>query len=99
MVQNRELQIVFGIRASGGGFIESWGIDALIVAQTALVVASLLEIAVGYALWNSRWLGAVAGFGLFPVSFFLGLGLLLPARLVIDPLRILLLAAARRSLR
>jgi hypothetical protein len=37
MVQNRELPIIFGFRASGGGFIEGWGIDALIIAQALLL--------------------------------------------------------------
>jgi len=96
MVQQRDLPTMFGIRASSGGFIEPWGIDALIVAQTTLVVASLLEIVVGYALWRSQRLGAIGAFGLFPVTFFLGLGLLLPARLVIDPLRLYLVTIARR---
>jgi hypothetical protein len=99
MVQNRELPIIFGIRASGGGFIEGWGIDALIIAQALLLVVSLLEIVAGYVLWKSRRWGAMLGLGLFPVSFVLAIGLLLPAKLVVDPFRVALLLAGWKTLR
>jgi hypothetical protein len=99
MVQNRELPIIFGFRGSGGGFIEGWGIDALIVAQALLLAVSLLEIVTGYVLWKSRRWGATLGLGLFPVSFVLAIGLLLPVRLVIDPLRVALLLAGWKALR
>lgn len=99
MVQNRDLPIIFGIRASGGGFIEGWGIDALIIAQALLLAVSLLEIVTGYVLWKARRWGAMLGLGLFPVSFVLAIGLLLPARLVIDPLRAALLLAWWKTLR
>jgi hypothetical protein len=99
MVQKRELPFVLGFRASGGGFIEGWGIDALIIAQALLLAVSLLEVLTGYALWKSRRWGAVLGLGLFPVSFVLAIGLLLPAKLVIDPLRVALLLAGWKTLR
>jgi hypothetical protein len=99
MVQTRELPIIFGFRASGGGFIEGWGIDALIVAQALLLAVSLLEIVTGYVLWKSRRWGAMLGLSLFPVSFVLAVGLLLPVRLVIDPLRVALLLAGWKALR
>lgn len=99
MIQYRELPIVFGIRALSGGFIEGWGIDALIAAQVLLLVVSVLELVAGPMLWKSRRWGAILAFALFPVSFALGIGLLIPARLILDPLRVALLILGWNTLR
>lgn len=98
IVLNRELPVVFGIRFMGGGFIERWGINALIALGLAWVGIDLLNILTGYWLWNQMKIGGILALVLFPFEMFLAGGFLAVVPIVLFPVRLVLVLVGWSSL-
>jgi hypothetical protein len=88
----------FGFRSHAGPF-EAVGPDGFQVLGWALVVVCLLDALAGIWLWQGRRRGARLGVALTPASLALAMGFAFPFLLAAIPIRLLLVAVARRSLR
>ena len=88
----------FGFRSHSGPF-EAVGPDGFQVLGWTLVVVCLLDALAGIWLWQGRRRGARLGVALTPASLALAVGFAFPFLLAAIPIRLLLVAVARRSLR
>ncbi|MFQ6134263.1 MAG: hypothetical protein ACE5KU_00415 [Nitrososphaerales archaeon] len=99
IIQNRELPVLFGVRLFCCGFIESLGLDAIIVSSLLLVAVSPLEIVAGYWLWKSLKKGGKLGIILLPIEMVFGIGFVDSMILVIGPLKAILIGVGWKTLR
>ena len=99
IIQNRELPTMMGVKALGGGFIETLGTDAIVWSAILFEVVNAAEVVAGYWLWKSRKKGGQLGIALFPFGLFFWLGFALPIPLVIGLLRLVLIAVGWKKLR
>jgi hypothetical protein len=78
LIQHRDLPMIFGFRAYGGGFFEQRGIMTTIPLLIAFLVVNILEVVAGGLLWTGARSGAILGFALLPVGGIFWLGFALP---------------------
>jgi hypothetical protein len=88
----------FGFRSHAGPF-ERLGPEGFTALAWALVVACLLDALAGAWLWQGRRRGARLGLAMTPATLALALGFAFPFLLAALPIRLVLVAAARSSLR
>jgi len=83
----------------GGGFFDTLGLDSEILLILPFMIVSMLELVVGWWLWNSRRSGARLGLILLPVGIVLSVGLVLPIWMLLHPVKLGLLLLKWKSLR
>lgn len=88
----------FGFRSHAGPF-EAVGPEGFQVLGWTLVAVCLLDALAGFWLWQGRRRGARLGVALTPATLALALGFAFPFLLAAIPVRLVLVAVARRGLR
>jgi hypothetical protein len=95
----REHPLVFpGVRGLAGPF-DALGIDAVVTLGWLFVALGAGELLVAALLWRSRKLGGLLASVLFLPGLLFWIGFLLPAWLVVGPIRMALVARGWRTLR
>jgi hypothetical protein len=99
LLVNRELPVIWGFRAYGGGFFERLGIHPFVVLLAAFLLFCAAEAGAGWLLWDARRGGAVLAVALLPVGAVFWLGFALPIPPVIALCRTALIIASWDGLR
>lgn len=93
----RPLPIVLGFKAYGGGPFE--GQPAMVPLLAGFLVVCVLEVVVGFLLWDGSKTAAVLALALIPVGAFFWWGFALPFAPVGAVIRAILIVAAWSTLR
>jgi len=78
IAKHRDIPLVFGFKAYGGGPFETAGIETTIPLLLAFGVVCALEIVAGSLLWGGRRSGAILGLSLLPFGAVFWWGFALP---------------------
>lgn len=93
------LPVIVGIESLGGPISETFGHQAVVWLLIPMGLLSWLEVLAGRWLRQGRKEGGWLGLWLLPVSMFFWIGFLLPAWLILGPLRAALILLGWKSLR
>jgi hypothetical protein len=78
LIAGRDLPMIMGFRAFGGGPFERLGTKAMVALLAAGLVVNLVECAAGWLLWRGDKVGGMLAIGLLPVGAVFWWGFALP---------------------
>lgn len=88
----------FGFRSHSGPF-EALGRDRFIALGGVLMVSCMIDVLAGAWLWRGRRRGAILGVVATPLTLMMAYGFAFPFLLLAIPIRLVLTARARSTLR
>jgi len=98
LLTGRDIPIVFGFPAYGGGPFERHGIKTSVPLLAAFLVVCVLECVAGWLLWGGHRSGAVLALALLPFGAVFWCGFALPFGPVLAVARTILILISWRSL-
>jgi hypothetical protein len=98
LLTGRELPVVLGFKAYGGGPFERIGISTTVPLLTLFLLVCLLEGAAGWLLWEGRRSGALLALALLPAGAWFWWGFALPWPALLALIRTVLIALSWRRL-
>ena len=98
LLTGRDIPIVFGFPAYGGGPFERHGIKTSVPLLAAFLVVCVLECVAGWLLWGGHRSGAVLALALLPFGAVFWWGFALPFGPVLAVARTILILISWRSL-
>ena len=99
LLTGRDLPLILGFRAYGGGPFERMGVHTTVALLVAFLVVCALEGLAGHLLWSERKVGAVLALALLPVGTVFWWGFALPIPPIAAAVRTILILLAWRHLR
>jgi hypothetical protein len=99
LLTGRELPLILGFRAYGGGPFERVGIHTTVTLLVAFLLVCILEGVAGRLLWGDEKAGAILALGLLPVGAVFWWGFALPIPPILAAVRTMLILLSWRSLK
>jgi hypothetical protein len=103
LLTGRDLPLIMGFRAYGGGPFERAGIHTTVALLVAFLLVGILEGVAGWLLWGDRKAGTDAGailaLALFPVGAVFWWGFALPIPPILAVVRTILILLSWRGLK
>jgi hypothetical protein len=97
LLTGRELPMIFGFRAFGGGAFERYGTNTMVALLAVFFFVCCAEGVAGFLLWNSSKLGAIVAVVLVPVGAVFWWGFALPFPPLIAVARTILIVLSWRT--
>jgi hypothetical protein len=98
LLTGRDLPVILGFRAYGGGPFERVGIQTTVTLLVAFLLVCILEGVAGGLLWGDRKAGAILALALLPVGAVFWWGFALPIPPISAVVRTILILLSWRSL-
>jgi hypothetical protein len=98
LIAGRDLPMIMGFRAFGGGPFERLGTKAMVVLLVVGLVVNLIECAAGWLLWRGDKVGGLLAIVLLPVGAVFWWGFALPFPPVFALVRTILIVLNWRTL-
>jgi len=99
LASGRDLPLVFGFTAYGGGGFERHGLNTSIPLLLGFLLLSLVELFAGWLLWEGYWLGGILSLGLLIPASVYWWGFDLPYPPIAAVARVILILLSWSSLR
>ena len=99
LLTGRDLPLIMGFRAYGGGPFERAGIHTTVTLLVAFLLVYILEGVAGCVLWGDQKAGAILALALLPVGAVFWWGFALPIPPILAVVRTILILLSWRSLR
>ena len=99
LLQGRDLPMIMGFRAYGGGPFERLGIQTTVALLAVFMAVCLLECVAGWLLWSGNRTGGILALGLLPVGALFWWGFALPIPPMLAVVRTILIIISWRTLR
>ncbi len=93
----REVPIIMGFKAYGGGYFESVGLRTTVPLLAGFLLVCSLEVVAGWLLWRGQKSGAVLALALLPFGAVFWWGFSLPYAPVLAVLRTALILLSWKS--
>jgi hypothetical protein len=99
LASGRDLPLVFGFTAYGGGGFERHGLNTSIPLLLGFLLVSLVELPAGWLLWEGYWLGGILSLGLLIPGAVFWWGFDLPYPPIAAVVRVILIMVSWSELR
>ena len=99
LLTGRDLPMILGFRAYGGGPFERRGVQTTVALLAAFLIVCVLECVAGWMLWRSQKAGAMLALALVPIGAVFWWGFALPFPPIFAVARTALIVFSWRSLR
>lgn len=99
LLAGRDLPMILGFRAFGGGSFERLGPPAMVTLLAIFLAVCILECVAGWLLWSNHRTGAFLALALLPVGAICWWGFALPFPPIVALARTVLILLGWRALR
>jgi hypothetical protein len=99
LLRERTLPMVMGIRLFGGGMVERWRPETIVVLLGLFTATCALQIFAGWMVWNGQKFGAILLLAMLPVEVAFWIAFALPFPPLLAVTRLVLLAWGWSALR